>query len=236
MHEDNEQDELLSTEQARILCKVTAQRMRDLAGDGRVPAVMKRHAWWFSRRELEDILARNPKILYNRRTPEVVVSVAMRESRRAAMLRINALRSKEDRHKTAQAGFAGLLAKFARQIDPNGTMDETEREAGVQRLYRAHMAEARSRRASARQLTTTEQRVAALQAEDQEIELKARRRAGQHAAPASLESLTICFDCWRASYGRMRVPAGLTNKLCDEHQRDADDFAAALRAALRAAS
>lgn len=228
-----EHDELLTTKQAAALCNVKPDRMRTLAGDGRVPAVMRQHAWWFSARELRDLIEQHPEVIHGRRTPQVVVTVAMRESRRANMLRINAMRTAEERHQAAKRGHAGLLEKLARQIDPELVLDPAERDRRVQMMYRAQLADARSRRAAGRKLTTLEQRVTALQAQTEQaereaLELRARRAAGNHAVAP--ESLAICFDCWRAAYGG-RVPAGLTNKLCAEHQAELDEFAASLRAA-----
>jgi hypothetical protein len=46
-------------------------------------------------------------------------------------------------------GQAGLIARFEREIDPDGTLPPEERARQVDRLYRAHMARVRLARSKA---------------------------------------------------------------------------------------
>jgi hypothetical protein len=45
---------------------------------------------------------------------------------------------------------AGFLAKFEREVDPNGTLDPAERELRANRLLRAHMLRLAARSAEVR--------------------------------------------------------------------------------------
>ena len=63
--------------------------------------------------------------------------------------------SKEDPAANAARGQAGLLARFEREVDPDGSLPPAERERRAQSAYRAHMgrlalasSKARARRAS----------------------------------------------------------------------------------------
>ena len=47
--------------------------------------------------------------------------------------------SREDPTATAEAGQAGLVAKFRRQVDPDNQLPEAERERRAVSAYRAHM-------------------------------------------------------------------------------------------------
>jgi len=64
--------------------------------------------------------------------------------------------SKEDPQHTANRGQAGLLARFEREVDPDGKLAPAERRRRAEALRRAHMArlalrssQARSARAAA---------------------------------------------------------------------------------------
>lgn len=238
-------DVILTTRQAAALCRVSEERIRTLAGDGRVPATMAHHAWSFSARDLHDILEHHPEILYARRSPQIVTTVALRASRSATMLRVHAMRTAQERHEAGLRGHRGLLAKLARQIDPDNLLPQQERDHRVSLLFQAHMADVRAAQQRNRKLTTKEERIAEMMraaevAENEENEtaatVKARRTATTSTtsttsiAAGGDDSLQICFDCWRERW-RGRVPAGLTNKLCAPHQRALDAFAAQLRAA-----
>lgn len=222
----------LSTKQAATLCKVTPERMRTLAMDGRVPSEFVKHQYQFSAAELQDILEKSPEVIYSRRTPLVVQTVALRESRRANMLRLNAT---QDRRAVAQKGLDGLLRKIAREhnMDPdNLTLAERE---NLQMLYRAYMATVRSKKAESRKLTTREQRVASLLGEVENAEaqtpsrpMRALATATATATALNSEALSICYRCWREKFGG-RPPAGLANKLCAEHERAHAAEVAAMR-------
>jgi hypothetical protein len=59
-----------------------------------------------------------------------------------------------DRRRQADRGHAALLAKFAAQVDPDGTLTAEEREKRAQNAYTAHMkrlalASSRARRSGA---------------------------------------------------------------------------------------
>ena len=226
------EDELLTAKQAAELVGVTVERIRTLASDERVPATMVSHKWWFSKQELLRIKAECPQVLYARRTPAVAqVTQARREKSRATMLRLNALRGPEERHRSALAGYYGLLAKIARQIDPAEALDPEERERRVMAVYRAQMADARAKKSSAQRTTaritqppmTRDELIA-------QAEQRARAQVAQeHGGAAQSEPLAICFQCWRENIGG-RPPARLTNVLCARHQREHDEFAASLRA------
>ena len=218
-----EPDERLSTRQAAALIGVTEERLRTLAGDGRVPAEMVSHKWWFSRNELLRLQRECPQALYARRTPAVVaVTQARRERSRANMLRLNAT---QDRHKAAMAGYLGLLAKIAREVDPGNKLPAEERERRVQMTYRAQLAEARAQRATANRQPMTRDEMMA-QAEE-----RARRQVAQEhrTGDGEQQPLSICYQCWRESVPG-RPPAKLVNVLCERHQRENDAFAASLRA------
>src|SRR6185312_9548183 len=102
-------DVRLTTREAAKLLGVTEERMRTLALDGRAPAEMVSHRWWFGRDELLRIKRECPEAIYARRTPAVVAATqARREQSRANMLRLNAT---QDRHEAARRGYLGLLAK-----------------------------------------------------------------------------------------------------------------------------
>ncbi len=47
--------------------------------------------------------------------------------------------SREDPSATAARGQAGLIDRFRREVDPDGTLPEAERERRAQSAYRAHM-------------------------------------------------------------------------------------------------
>ena len=229
-------DELLTAKQAAELVGVTVERIRTLASDERVPATMVSHKWWFSKRELERIKAECPQVLYARRTPAVAaVTQARREKSRATMFRLNAMRGPEDRHRAALAGYYGLLAKIAREIDPADALDPEERERRVMAVYRAQMAEARAKKSSAqRTAARITQPPMTREAMIAEAEQRARAQVAQehgdggHGAGAN-EPLAICFQCWRENIGG-RPPGKLVNVLCERHQRENDEFAASLRA------
>ena len=217
-----EPDERLSTKQAAALIGVTEERLRTLAGDGRVPAEMVSHKWWFSKNELLRMKRECPEALYARRTPAVVaVTQARRERSRAIMLRLNA---RQDRHKAAMAGYLGLLAKIAREVDPQNKLPPDERERLVQMTYRAQLAEARSRKRTASRAPMTREELIA-QAEE-----RARRQVAQEhrIGDGEQQPLSICYQCWRESVPG-RPPAKLVNVLCERHQRENDEFAASLR-------
>lgn len=62
--------------------------------------------------------------------------------------------STADRRRQADRGHAALLAKFAEQVDPDGTLTVEEREKRARNAYNAHMkrlafASSRARRGSA---------------------------------------------------------------------------------------
>lgn len=62
--------------------------------------------------------------------------------------------SAADRRRQADRGHAALLAKFAAQVDPDGTLTVAEREKRAQNAYAAHMkrlafASSRARRGDA---------------------------------------------------------------------------------------
>ena len=218
-HEQPEDDVILSTHEAARLCHVSEERIRTLALDGRVPATMAHHLWSFSKRELERKMVECPEVLYGRRTPAVKeVTQARRERSRATMRRINAMRSREERRQHALRGYYGLLAKIAREVDPQNILPAEERERRVQMAYPAQMADARAKRMLGRKPTTLEERIALL---------SAKSPTGLTDEEAA-KNLTICYGCWRDYFGG-RPPQKLTNSLCERHQRENDEFAETLR-------
>lgn len=221
---DRPSDRLTTREAARLI-GVTEERIRTLASDGRAPAEMVSHKWWFSRRELERMMAECPAVLYARRTPAVAqVTQARRERSRANMLRLNAT---QDRHEAARRGYLGLLAKIAREMDPQNILPADERERRVQLAYRAQMADARAKRQATNHNPMSESERMTL------IETKARRQQLQQQQLAQAEKqtpLSICYQCWREEFGG-RPPSKLVNVLCERHQRENDEFAASLRGA-----
>ena len=54
-----------------------------------------------------------------------------------------------ERQASGKRGQAGLLGRFEREIDPDGTLPPAERARQVDRLYRAHMARVRLARSKA---------------------------------------------------------------------------------------
>jgi hypothetical protein len=54
-----------------------------------------------------------------------------------------------ERKAHGKRGHAGLLARFERELDPDGTLPPDERARQVERLYRAHMARVRLARSKA---------------------------------------------------------------------------------------
>lgn len=70
-----------------------------------------------------------------------------------------------DRTAATAPARAGLRARFAREVDPSGTMDPTEVERRVDQLVRAHMLRmtlaARTARRKARELTEVAERAEA---------------------------------------------------------------------------
>lgn len=228
------EDELLTAKQAAELVGVTVERIRTLASDERVPATMVSHKWWFSKTELLRIKAECPQVLYARRTPAVAqVTQARREKSRATMLRLNALRGPEERHRSALAGYYGLLAKIAREIDPAEALEPEERERRVMAVYRAQMAEARAKKSSAQR---TAARITQPPMTRDELIAQAEQRARAQVAQergrsdGGQQSLEFCYHCWREN-AQGRPPAWMVNALCDRHQREHEEFAASLRAA-----
>lgn len=78
-----------------------------------------------------------------------------RESVHAVNGRIGALESwarltGPERTRRTEAGRAGLLARFAREADPNNQMSESERMRAAEKLRRAHMIRLSQRSAAAR--------------------------------------------------------------------------------------
>lgn len=202
------EDVILTTKQAATLCHVKPERLYILAGDGRIPATKIANQWRFSRNELMDILEHTPELLWQRRTVERQVTAANRESRRATMLRLNAM---QDRHEAGKRGQLGLMAKLARQagLDPDDLSEKNQR--SIDLLYQAHMAEVRAKRMARGQHVTTQERVAALTKNPQ-----------SDAGP-------ICYGCWREHFGR--PPFTVPNAPCERHQRELDEFAERLREA-----
>lgn len=205
------EDVILSTRQAASLCRCTEDRMRILAGDGRVPATFVRNQWHFSRDDLMDLLDHHPEVIYARRTPQVVVTASLRASRRATMLRLKAV---QDRHEIARLGFGGLRRKLALKagFDPENLSEENQR--SIDLLCRAHMTELAAKRTSGRKAQTTPERIAILTND--------REQNGDQVS-------AICYDCWRERWGR--PPFTVPNAPCERHQRDYEEFAARLREA-----
>ena len=56
-----------------------------------------------------------------------------------AKLAANSRWSREDGHANAVRGQAGLLAKFEREVDPDGTLTPEQRAKRAEAAYRAHM-------------------------------------------------------------------------------------------------
>lgn len=209
-------DRLLTTREAAAFCEVSEDRMRDLAGDGRVPADFAHHKWFFSQRELLRLLRESPQVIYQRRTRQIgETTVTQRERARATMLRINAMRTKAERQEVGRRGYQALRGKFARQVDPNNILDEAEREQRVSMLVKAYMADIRAQQHGVRSLTTRQQRIAAL---------PATTTAGVERAENA-----ICFDCWRREW-RTRPPKGLVNRPCAEHEALLAEYARQVRA------
>jgi len=216
-------DVRLTTREAAKLLGVTEERMRTLALDERVPAEMVSHRWWFGRDELLRIKRECPEAIYARRTPAVVAATqARREQSRANMLRLNAT---QDRHEAARRGYLGLLAKIAKEVDPQGILPAEERERRVQMRYRAQLAEARARKRSAQRPMTREEMIAGV---EERARQQAEREHGRH--DDGQQALEFCYQCWRENAAG-RPPAWMVNALCERHQRENDEFAASLRAA-----
>lgn len=201
-------DVLLTTKQAAELCRVTRERMYTLANDGRVPSIFAHHQYRFSRNELVDILEKTPEILWQRRTVQRLVTAATRESRRATMLRLNAM---QDRHEAGRRGLEGLKRKLAQNAGLDPENRSAENQQSIDLLYQAHMAEVRARRMAQGRHVTTEERVASVT-----------------KLPVG-EAVAICYQCWRQVYGR--PPSNIPNKLCAAHQLELDEYARQLRAA-----
>lgn len=203
-----EEDVVLTTKQAATLCRVKPERLYVLAGDGRIPATKIANEWRFSRNELLDILEKTPELLWQRRTAERLVTAAHRETRRATMLRLNAV---QDRHEAGKRGQLGLMRKLAKQasLDPDDLSEKNQQ--SIRLLYEAHMADVRAKRMARGQHVTTQERVASL-----------TKHPGDDSGP-------ICYQCWRQLWGR--PPKNVPNQLCETHQQDLDAFAARLREA-----
>lgn len=61
------------------------------------------------------------------------------QRRLSAQIAANARWSREDGHANAARARAGLRAKFEREVDPDGTLDEAERMRRADCAERAHM-------------------------------------------------------------------------------------------------
>lgn len=232
-----EGDEVLSTKQAAALCSTGHQpfsidRMRALAQDGRVTAEFAHNRWYFSRAELERMIQEEPQVLYGRRVRQMAVTT--RERSRAAMLRINALRTTSEREQYAAKARAGLRAKFALEVDPRGSMSEAEREARVGLLMKEHMAMMRSHLARPRRgsvFASNDSGDDALAEIEAEAIHKARaesRRLTRLEPPADSEP--FCFGCWRERWHKP-PPTGIANTPCERHQAQIDGYRAQLLAA-----
>lgn len=63
--------------------------------------------------------------------------------------------TKTDRVRQAEQGQAGLLAKFAREVDPDGRMSEADRTEAARQARLAHMSRMAKASAAARRRDTT---------------------------------------------------------------------------------
>lgn len=61
------------------------------------------------------------------------------QRRLSAQIAANTRWSREDPAHNAQRGQTGLLAKFAREVDPNNELTEAERTRRAKAAHRAHM-------------------------------------------------------------------------------------------------
>lgn len=61
--------------------------------------------------------------------------------------------TRADRERQAESGQAGLLARFMREVDPEGRMSEADRVEAAQHARRAHMTRLAKASAAARRKT-----------------------------------------------------------------------------------
>jgi hypothetical protein len=99
-------------------------------------------------------------------------------SRQASIAGLTGWANTVDRSARGRAGYNGLLAKFAREADPEGTLTPAERSRRAKTLYKLHMQKITQASLAARKAKreAAEQQAAAMKARRDSAALRARSR------------------------------------------------------------